>query len=94
MSKDRPEPLAFEPGAVPDTLRERDNWVAWRYEWKSDREEWTKIPIDVDTGDFAKSTDARTWNAFADALAYHEEPATDTDGVGFVVSDGETVCGN
>ena len=93
MSKDRPEPLAFEPGAVPDTLRDRDQWVAWRYEWKPDREEWTKIPIDVDTGDFGSSTDARTWNAFADALAYHEEPATDTDGVGFVVSDDDLLVG-
>ena len=93
MSKDRPEPLAFEPGAVPDTLRDRDQWVVWRYEWKPDREEWTKIPIDVDTGDFGSSTDARTWNAFADALAYHEEPATDTDGVGFVVSDDDLLVG-
>ena len=93
MSEERPEALEFEPGAVSDTLRERDNWVAWRYEWKSDREEWTKIPIDVATGDFGKSTDPRTWSSFADAVAYHDDPATDTDGVGFVVSDDDLLVG-
>jgi|GEM_PF-1226560 len=42
---ERPEPLAFEPGAVPDELRDRDQWVCWQYEWDSDCDEWTKVPI-------------------------------------------------
>lgn len=90
---DRPEALTFKPGAVPDKLRDRDNWVAWRHEWKSGREGWTKIPIDATTGDFGSPTDPRTWSSFERALDYHDDPATDTDGVGFVVSDSGAVCG-
>jgi len=89
----RPDPLAVEPDAVADTLRERETWVCWRYKFDTDRDEWTKVPVDAQTGGFAKSTDSDTWVSFAEALAYHEKNGTDTDGVGFVVHDGDTVLG-
>jgi len=80
----RPDPLGVNPDAVPDTLTEREAWVCWRYKFDTDRDEWTKVPVDADTGGFAKSTDPDTWVSFATALAYHELGDTDTDGVGFV----------
>ncbi len=89
----RPDPIGVEPDAVPDTLTERDAWVCWRYEWSDDRDEWTKVPVDVDTSGFAKSTDPDTWTSFPTALAYHERAGTDTDGVGFVAHEGDTVLG-
>lgn len=89
----RPDPLGVDPDAVPDTLTEREAWVCWRYKFDTDRDEWTKVPVDADTGGFAKSTDPDTWVSFATALAYHERGGTDTDGVGFVVHDGDTVLG-
>ena len=89
----RPDPLGVEPDAVPETLTEREAWVCWRYKFDTDRDEWTKVPVDADTGGFAKSTDLDTWVSFATALAFHERADTDTDGVGFVVHDGNTVLG-
>jgi primase-polymerase (primpol)-like protein len=89
----RPDALPFDPEPVPDTLTNRGQWVAWRYQFDTDCDEWTKVPVNVDTGGFAKSTDPDTWTSFADAVAYHERSETDTDGVGFVVHDGDTVLG-
>ena len=89
----RPDPLGVDPDDVPETLTEREAWVCWRYKFDTDRDEWTKVPVDADTGGFAKSTDPDTWVSFATALAYHERAGTDTDGVGFVVHDGDTVLG-
>lgn len=89
----RPDPLAVEPEAIPGMLRDRDQWVCWRYKWDSGRDEWTKAPIDVSTGRYASSTDPETWASFADALAYHENGANETDGLGLVVHEGGIVVG-
>jgi putative DNA primase/helicase len=89
----RPDPLGAEPDAVPETLTEREQWIAWRYKFDSGRDEWTKVPVDADTGGFAKSTDPDTWVSFATALGYHERTDTDTDGLGFVFSESGTVAG-
>ncbi|WP_302081361.1 phage/plasmid primase, P4 family [Salinibaculum rarum] len=89
----RPDPLPFDPEPVPDTLADRCQWVAWRYRFDTDRDEWTKVPVDPNTGEFAKSTDQDTWTSFSDAVAYHDRTRTNTDGVGFVVHDGEDVVG-
>lgn len=89
----RPDPLPVEPDAVPDTLRERETWVCWRYEFDTDRDKWTKVPLDVQSGGYGDTSGPDTWVSFAEALAYHEKNGTDTDGVGFVVHDGDTVLG-
>lgn len=89
----RPDPLTFDPGPVPDELRDRDQWVCWRYAWDGDRNEWTKIPINPSTGYVAKSTDSDTWTSFEGATTYHDRPETDTDGVGFVVHDDDEIIG-
>lgn len=88
---ERPAPLTVEPDPLPEKLRERDQWVCWRYAWRNG--EWTKLPIDPNTGDTAKSTDSETWAPFTDAWAFHEEGDGDTDGVGFVVHDGDVIVG-
>jgi len=89
----RPDPIGVDPDAVPETLTERDAWVCWRYSWDSDRDEWTKIPVDANTGSYASSTDPDTWVSFSPALAYHERTDTDTDGIGYVVHENDTVVG-
>lgn len=89
----RPEPLEVKPDSVPDTLTDRDTWVCWRYEWKEDREDWTKVPVDVATDRRASSTDPDTWTSFADALAYHNRSETKTDGIGFILHDEDTILG-
>jgi len=50
MSDDRPprsDPIEPDVDAIPETLRDRQQWIAWRYEWKPDRDEWTKVPVDL-----------------------------------------------
>ena len=89
----RPSALEVDHEQIPDTLTDREQWVCWRYKWGSNRDEWTKVPVDVNTGGFASSTDPDTWAPFASALAYHERDSKDTDGVGFVVHEEDTVAG-
>lgn len=88
-----PNPLSVKPDTVPETLRQRPTWVCWRYQFDSGRDEWIKVPADVSTGSFASSTDPDTWVSFEDAVAYHEPSDTDTDGIGYVIHDGDTVAG-
>lgn len=89
----RPEALEVVPELIPEALRERDQWVAWRYEFDSDRDNWTKIPANVDTGGCAKVSGSDTWTSFSDAIDYHEQTGTDTDGIGVVVTDEDLVVG-
>ena len=78
-----------ESEAIPETLRERDQWVCWREEERDDK--LTKIPITPATGGFASSTDPETWASFETALEYTE---TDhADGVGFVFTDDDPIVG-
>jgi P4 family phage/plasmid primase-like protien len=89
----RPEPIDVRPENVPRQLRERDQWVAWGYRWQDDRDEWTKVPLNAPGGYRASSTNPDTWTDFQTALEYHRRSDTDTDGVGFVVSDDDLVVG-
>lgn len=43
--------------------------------------------------DYAGSTWRHTWRLFDDAVAYHDSDDTDTDGVGFVVHEGDMFAG-
>lgn len=90
MSTDRPprpDALDVRFEEIPAELQEREQWVCWRFKWDNDRDEWTKVPVDVTTGGFASATDPDTWSSFDDVRAYHERGARDTAGVGFVVAD-------
>lgn len=89
----RPTALNVEFDAIPSYLTDQDRWVCWRYKWIEDREEWTKLPIDVSTGRAASSTDSDTWSSFTDAVSYHKDPETDTDGCGYVVTEAALVVG-
>ena len=89
----KPSALDVEADAVAGELCDREQWVCWRFKWDSDRDEWTKVPIDANTGSHASSTDPETWTRFDEALAYHEREDRDTDGVGFVVHEGDLLVG-
>jgi len=74
-------------------LRDRDQWICWRYEWYDDRNVWTKVPVDPATGEVASVTDPDTCGTFEDAVAYHERADTDSDGLGFVFDEDGSVVG-
>ena len=62
------EPIVDEPETIPETLRERDQWVCWREEERDGKP--TKIPVTPGGGGFASSTESETWASFETALDY------------------------
>ncbi len=82
---------------IPDTLRERDQWVCWQYQCRNcwttyDRKrgdcpecdgDVSKVPIDPATGDLAKSNSPDTW-ADLDTAQQYDDKDSDTQGTGFM----------
>lgn len=60
-------------------------WVNWRLESRDGKP--TKVPYDPRTGKRANSTDSSTWGTYADAIS----AMADFDGVGIVLSDGDSL---
>ena len=83
------EPIIDEPETIPETLRERDQWVCWREEERDGKP--TKIPVTPGAGGFASSTESETWTSFETALEYTE--TEHADGVGFVFTDDDPIVG-
>lgn len=55
--------------SVPQELKDRDQWVIWRPEWKPGDKKSRKVPYDAKTGQTASSTDPSTWATYAEAVA-------------------------
>jgi primase-polymerase (primpol)-like protein len=83
------DPIVNEPEAIPETLRERDQWVCWREEERDGKP--TKIPVTPGAGGFASATESETWASFEAALDYSETEYA--DGVGFVFTDDDPIVG-
>lgn len=78
---EKPTPLAPIFDNIPLELREKRQWVLWRYVWKEDAQKWTKPPFQPN-GSHASTTDPTTWRTF-DAVkkTYRTKQF---DGIGFV----------
>jgi len=83
------EPMIDEPEAIPETLRERNQWVCWREEDRDGKP--TKIPVTPGAGGFASATESETWANFEAALDYTE--TEHADGIGFVFTDNDPIVG-
>jgi len=83
------DPIVSEPEAIPETLREREQWVCWREEERDGKP--TKIPVTPGGGGYASSTEAETWTSFEAALDYTE--TAHADGIGFVFTDDDPIVG-
>jgi putative DNA primase/helicase len=75
-----PKALRVLPDGIPPELKERPQWVNWKYAW--DGKKWTKHPYNPRSGRKASSTDMMTWSPFEDVLAAYE--TSRYDGIGFV----------
>lgn len=75
---------------VPACLRERPQWVAWRYIERDGKQ--TKAPVNALTGGLADSTDAATWTTFQQAVAACQQQPN-LAGVGFVFTPDDPYCG-
>lgn len=82
-------------GNIPELLRERDQWVVWRYEWQNGR--WAKTPYcPFRTGRRASPVDPQCWDTFEAAIrAYRRSFRTGHpfDGIGFVFAHGGGLVG-
>ncbi len=91
-----PDALPVYSDNLPDALTERPQWVAWRFEWVGDATadeggRWTKVPVNVHSGQRASSTNPAHWATLAEALAHAETHGL--PGVGFVFAPDDDLCG-
>lgn len=76
---------------IPAVLKDRPQWVVWRWVWKGSKRKWDKPPYRADGKGHASSTDASTWAPFALAVEAYERGGF--DGIGFVVTPDDPYCG-
>ena len=82
--------LALIARNTPEPLRQRPQWVAWKYVERDGKD--TKCPVNPDTGTLADSTDRSTWGTFEQAIAAYRQSG-ELAGVGFVFSADDPFCG-
>jgi hypothetical protein len=83
--------LASVRAKVPAELRDRDQWVTWRYELRPGNDKPTKVPYNPVSHSKADSTDPNTWGTFEQACAAFTE--RDYDGIGYVFSEDDPYTG-
>ena len=74
----KPALLPLNPANIPSELRTSPAWVGWRLVFENGR--WTKKPIEIRTGNFARTDDSRTWSDFETALRDYK--GLGCDGIG------------
>jgi hypothetical protein len=62
----------------------KPNWVLWRWEWKKNK--WDKPPYQPN-GEYASSTDPRTWSTYDEVVAALDRSNGHFDGIGFMLDD-------
>jgi putative DNA primase/helicase len=92
VRKDRPpKPTAPNVDAIPSWLKEKPQWVVWRFTLRGD--EWSKIPYQArDTKKGARSNEPSTWATVDEAWATYQRETT-LDGIGYAFSAGDPYFG-
>lgn len=81
--------VAFDPAHVPAALRERPQWVCWKYITRGGKQ--TKCPVNPLGGGRADSTDPKTWASFDEAVSAWRTGRY--AGIGFVFAEGDPFTG-
>lgn len=77
---------------IPSELRNRDQWVVWRYQTRDGKP--TKVPYQSSSiWNEAKADDPSTWGSYADAVQAHKDAKGDLAGIGFEFSDQDPFVG-
>ncbi len=87
----KPPSLAVDELGLPAELRERQQWVCWR--WARRKGKWTKEPVDVKTDRLASTTNPTTWSTFDETLRRYQGSRGKLDGIGFVFCTDDPYCG-
>ncbi len=89
-STEKPTALAVTAAAIPEVLRQRQQWICWKYE--SSASGWAKVPKQV-SGRNARTNDPRTWSSFLAALRAYQSGDFDFDGIAYVFSASDPFVG-
>lgn len=75
-------PVNFD--GIPPELRERDQWVLWKYESRDGKQ--TKVPYCADCQTWAKPDDRSTWSSYQEIIATFmaERERRNLGGIGYV----------
>jgi putative DNA primase/helicase len=63
----RPTALPVHVSGIPHELRQRNQWIIWRYTWKPDKQKWDKPPRTAQHGIVIDPTNDKRWAPFATA---------------------------
>jgi hypothetical protein len=94
MSELPPRPVAPVPNlaAIPAELKERRQWVVWRYQINKAGNDWTKVPYRLQTKQ-AASTRPEEWISYEEAVAEYTARRQTFDGIGYVFSANDPYVG-
>jgi RecA-family ATPase len=76
---------------IPAEMRQRPQWIDWRYEHRAGTSKPTKVPYSPRSGNHADVTNDATWGTYDEALAAHA--SGNFDGIGFVFSANDPFVG-
>lgn len=77
--------LLVVPENIPEELKILRQWVNWDVQWNEKRQQFDKVPYQVNGIDKASVTDATTWNTFEEVLNAHENGVG--EGIGLVLTE-------
>jgi len=86
--------MKIVPENIPAELRERHQWVLWRYESRTNDPDVkpTKVPYQP-RGFKAATTNPRHWSLFDDVMEVWRTKRIPCEGIGFVFTAGDPYCG-
>jgi len=88
VTTERNEAATIDADAIPQAMRERNQWVLWRNFVRNDRP--TKVPYQTN-GTTAETDDSKTWTTFDDVWRRYQKGGF--AGIGFVFAEDDPFCG-
>ncbi|WP_067925448.1 phage NrS-1 polymerase family protein [Alicyclobacillus shizuokensis] len=85
------EKMMFE--SIPNELKERKQWVLWKYELVPGEDKPRKVLYDARTRKKASVDDPNTWTAYGNAATELKLKSKEYDGIGYVFSDDDPYTG-
>jgi putative DNA primase/helicase len=89
MSTTAPNTRPVMPQNIPSTLKQLDQWAAWRWEVRDGK--WTKPPLNPSTGRYARNNDPDTWGSLDEAMRRMRKDRL--AGVGFMFHSNDGLAG-
>jgi len=88
----KPHALPLDPDGIPKGLKDRPQWVVWRYEFDPAKSKpWTKVPYSARNSRRASHSAPGSWSDFQTALNLYKKG--EWAGIGYVFSKEDPFCG-